>query len=78
MQLVEALREIAYEVGKPVAHVAINWVNQQEGVTSALVGAKTPEQAEQNAGAGEWELSEEHLKRIEAAYKNIFGSDGVD
>lgn len=78
MQLVDVLREIAYEVGKPVAHVAINWVNQQEGVTSALVGAKTPEQAEQNAGAGEWELSEEHLKRIEAAYKNIFGSDGVD
>lgn len=75
MQLVDVLRGIAEEVGKPVAHVAINWVNQQDGVTTALVGAKTPEQAEQNAGAGEWELSEEQLKRIEAAYKKIFGSE---
>lgn len=78
MQLVEVLREIAEEVNKPVAHVAINWVNQQEGVTTALVGAKTPEQAEQNAGAGEWELSEEQLKRIETAYEKIFGVNGVN
>jgi len=73
MELVEVLKQIAEQVDKPVAHVAINWVNQQEGITTALVGAKTPEQAEQNAAAGEWELSCEQLETIETAYKNIFG-----
>jgi methylglyoxal reductase len=73
MELVEVLRQIAAKVDKPVSHVAINWVNQQEGVTTALVGAKTPEQAEQNAAAGEWELSCEQLNTIESAYRRIFG-----
>ena len=73
MELVEVLRQIAAEVDKPVAHVAINWLNQQDGVTSALVGAKTPEQAEQNAASAEWELSLEQLDTIEAAYKRIYG-----
>ena len=73
MELVEVLRQIAAEVDKPVAHVAINWLNQQDGVTSALVGAKTPEQAEQNAASAEWELSQEQLDTIEAAYKRIYG-----
>ena len=36
-------------------------------------GAKTPEQAEQNAAAGEWELSQEQLDAIESAYKRIYG-----
>ncbi len=73
MELVEVLRQIAVEVDKPVAHVAINWLNQQEGVSSSLVGAKTPEQAEQNAASADWELSREQLDAIESAYKRIFG-----
>ncbi|MGI6189906.1 MAG: aldo/keto reductase [Clostridiales bacterium] len=73
MELVEVLRQIAAEVDKPVAHVAINWLTQQDGVSTALVGAKTPEQAEQNAAAGEWELSQEQLDAIESAYKRIYG-----
>ena len=73
MELVEVLRQIAAEVDKPVAHVAINWLPQQDGVSTALVGAKTPEQAEQNAAAGEWELSQEQLDAIESAYKRIYG-----
>ena len=73
MELVEVLRQIAAEVDKPVAHVAINWLTQQDGVSTALVGAKTPEQAVQIAAAGEWELSQEQLDAIESAYKRIYG-----
>jgi len=73
MKLVVTLKEIAEYRGKPIAHVAINWVNQNEAVTTALVGAKTPAQAEQNALAGEWELSREEIQTIEKAYKEIFG-----
>ncbi len=72
MELMEVLRKIAQDHDKPVAHVSINWVNQQEGVTTALVGAKTPEQAVMNAGSGEWALSAEELALIDEAYQRIF------
>lgn len=73
MQLVEVLKEIAGRYGKPVSHAAINWVSQNAAVTSALVGAKTPDQARENAEAGTWELSDRDIEEIEREYKRIFG-----
>jgi len=73
MQLVDVLRDIAARHDKPVAHVAINWVNQQDRITTALVGAKTPEQAEQNAMSASWELSQDEIDEINTAYDRIFG-----
>ncbi|OGL39391.1 MAG: hypothetical protein A2042_10045 [Candidatus Schekmanbacteria bacterium GWA2_38_11] len=67
------MEKIAKAHNKPVAQIAINWVNQHEGVTTALVGARNPEQVEINAGAGEWELSKKELELIESAYNRIFG-----
>ncbi len=67
-RLVDVLEEIAGFHGWPVSAAAIAWVNQQEGVTCALVGAKTPLQASANAGAGDCELKEEELKKIERAW----------
>lgn len=75
MELVDVLRSIADGHGKPVSHVAINWVTQQEGVSTALVGAKTVMQAEENALAGSWELSEEELAEINRAYGRIFAGN---
>lgn len=68
-RLLDELRTIAEERAAPVAQVAINWALAQDGITSMLVGAKRPEQAESNAGAGSWQLSAEELTRIEEAYK---------
>lgn len=73
MRLVAVLREIAEAHGKPVSHVAINWVAQQEFITSTLCGAKKPEQIRENAAAGDWELSTAELKRISDTYDGIFG-----
>jgi aryl-alcohol dehydrogenase-like predicted oxidoreductase len=74
--LISEIKKIAKEKGKSVAQVAINWVAQQQGVATAIVGARTPEQAAINASAGEWELSDEDLKRIESAYHRIFAAKG--
>jgi len=71
-ELIKEMQQIADQHGKPVAHVAINWVCQQPGVTTALVGARNPEQVEINAAAGMWELSDEELNRIEEALNRIF------
>lgn len=72
MQLVDVLREIADNHGKPVSHIAINWLTQQQGVTCALVGARRPRQIQENAGAGSWTLSDSELKQIDRAYDRIF------
>ena len=71
--LIAEMEKITKAHNKPVAQIAINWVNQHEGVTTALVGARNPEQVEINAGAGEWELSKKELELIESAYNRIFG-----
>lgn len=73
LKLVSVLEEIGKEHGKPTAHVAINWVSQQEGMSTALVGCKNPAQAVQNAQAGDWDLSCEELARIDKALKDIYG-----
>jgi aryl-alcohol dehydrogenase-like predicted oxidoreductase len=73
LKLVGALKEIAGGRGKPVSHVAINWVSQQPGMTCALVGCKNPAQAKENAAAGDWDLSGDELAGIDRAYKEIYG-----
>lgn len=73
MKLVDVLEMIANDHQKPISHVAINWVNQQPGITTALVGMKTPEQAISNAEAGDWELSKEELMLINSTYEKLFG-----
>lgn len=73
--LLDVMRGIAAEHNSPVAQVAINWSIQQEGVTSALVGAKTEAQAQSNAMAGRWELSEEELQQLDEKYERIMNSD---
>jgi aryl-alcohol dehydrogenase-like predicted oxidoreductase len=65
--LLKELEPIAERHGKPTAQLAINWVRQQPAITSALVGAKNPEQAETNAAAGDWQLSNEELTSITLA-----------
>lgn len=66
--VLEVLREIANERSVTVAQVAINWAISQNGITSALVGAKRPDQAESNAAAGSWQLTSRELERIEEAH----------
>ncbi len=65
LDFLEKLKPIADVHGKTLAQLAANWVISQEGVTSALVGARTPEQVVENAGAADWRLTEDELKQIE-------------
>jgi aryl-alcohol dehydrogenase-like predicted oxidoreductase len=45
--------------------LTIAWTVAQPGLTHALVGARTPEQARENAGAADVTLTEEELRAIE-------------
>jgi len=67
-KVLDVMRSIAADRGVPVAHVAIQWSVRQNGITSALVGARTPEQSAANAAAGEWRLEKRESGLLEEAY----------
>lgn len=67
LQLVERLRPVAERHGKSIAELAIAWVLRRPEVTSAIVGARRPEQIEQTASAADWQLLPEDLAQIQQA-----------
>jgi aryl-alcohol dehydrogenase-like predicted oxidoreductase len=62
---VERLKPIADKHRKSLTQLAINWNLCQPGVTTALTGAKTPEQVQENAGGAGWRLTSADLDTIE-------------
>ena len=80
----QRLKTLADEAKHPLTHLAVQWVLNQPGVTSVLVGARTPEQLRQSLAAREakvapavleqmTQLSEDVRAAIPAEAWNIFG-----
>lgn len=67
LTLVDALREVADELGISVAQAAIAWVIARGTDVVALVGARTRVRLQEALGAVTVELTDEQLRRIEAA-----------
>jgi len=65
VEAVKKMKPLAEKYGKTLAQLATNWVLCQQGVTSALVGARNPEQVKDNASAAGWKLKQEDLKEID-------------
>ena len=65
---VDKLRRISESIGQNCTNTAINWVVNQPGVTSALVGVKNSQQVDQNAQAVEWELEESVRRMIDEIF----------
>ena len=64
LEFLEQIRPIAETHKATLAQLVINWTIQQPGVTAALVGARNPAQAEENAGAARFRLSPEEIAHI--------------
>jgi aryl-alcohol dehydrogenase-like predicted oxidoreductase len=52
------------ELGRSAAQVAIRWVLEQPAITSAIIGARTVQQARDNLKAGGWRLPSESLAQL--------------
>lgn len=65
LELVEGLKEIAERNARTCAQLAISWVLRRSEVTSAIVGARRPEQIVETVAASDWNLSEEDITQIE-------------
>jgi aryl-alcohol dehydrogenase-like predicted oxidoreductase len=63
--VVEPLAELAAEKGVPLSQLALAWVIHQPGVTSPIIGPRTPEQLEDALAALDVTFSPEDLKRID-------------
>ncbi len=66
-RVVDALDQIAHEVGKTVLQVALAWLLSRPTVASVIIGARTEEQLLQNLGAIGWSLSAEQIAVLDAA-----------
>jgi aryl-alcohol dehydrogenase-like predicted oxidoreductase len=65
LQLVEGLRPIAARLGISVAQLALAWVLRLPVVTSAIAGARRPQQIEETVQAGDVDLSPAVVDDIE-------------
>lgn len=74
-ELIDLMREIAAAHNQSPAQLAINWAINRPGITTALVGAKTEKQAQENAAAADFKLSEEEMlslsNKSEEVIKNL-------
>jgi len=62
---------IAERHAATIGQTVIAWTVAQPGVTSAIVGARTPEQARENAAAGDIVLTDSELKEIRFAFEAL-------
>lgn len=71
LDTLEKIKPIADEHGKTLAQLAINWVITEPGITSAIVGARTPKQVHENAKACDFRLSEDERQMIRGCFEEL-------
>jgi aryl-alcohol dehydrogenase-like predicted oxidoreductase len=66
LKVVNEVKRIAEEVGKPMSQVAINWVRQQSKAQMIpIIGARSTEQLKDNLGILDWKLTDEQWKCLD-------------
>ena len=66
-KVLDALREVAKQMGRSLAQVALNWVATQPGVTSTIIGATKLKQLEDNLAALSFEIPAELRQKLDEA-----------
>ncbi|HEY7838021.1 MAG TPA: aldo/keto reductase [Terriglobales bacterium] len=70
-RVVDALDEVAQEVGKTVPQTALNWLLQRPTVCNVIVGARQEAQLRENLGAVGWNLTPEQAAKLDAASATV-------
>lgn len=63
--MLDALRAVASEVGRPPAQVALAWAMGRPGVTSLLLGASRPEQVHDNLASLDLTLTPDQRRTLD-------------
>ena len=72
---VQQLKPMADELGITMAQFSLAWVLQNKNVSSAIVGATTPEQITSNLGAVGVEIPAEIMKKVDELFAPIAVTD---
>ncbi|WP_163995099.1 aldo/keto reductase family protein [Pyxidicoccus caerfyrddinensis] len=72
---VQQLQPLAKEAGLTMAQLAVAWVLQNKGVSSAIIGATRPEQVHDNVKAAGVKLEAELLRRIDTVLGPVVQKD---
>ncbi|MGW8328599.1 aldo/keto reductase [Streptomyces sp. NPDC055897] len=67
LAVADVVKEIAAELGRTSAQVALAWTLRNPDVTAPIIGARTPAQLEDNLGALEVDFSASQLARLDEA-----------
>lgn len=70
VRIVEELKKMARARGKTISQLALAWVLSNAAISTALVGARRPEEIEESAGGAGWKLSAEEVSRVERVFKD--------
>lgn len=66
-RIMDAVISEAERLGATPAQVALRWVMDQEGITSAIIGARNLEQLNDNLGAADLDMDQETWKGLDRA-----------
>ena len=65
LRAADRLREFAESRGHSLLELAFSWLTSRPSVASVIAGAKSPEQAQANARAADWRLTEADLTEVD-------------
>ncbi len=65
--ILDELKAVAADLGRPIAQVALAWTLARPGVGSTLIGASKLSQLESNLAAADIVLSDKQMKRLDEA-----------
>jgi aryl-alcohol dehydrogenase-like predicted oxidoreductase len=66
-KVVDALDEVAAEIGKSVPQIALNWLLRRPTVSTVIIGARNAEQLKANLGSVGWTLTPDQIAKLDAA-----------
>jgi aryl-alcohol dehydrogenase-like predicted oxidoreductase len=64
--IIDAVREIADQIGATPSQVALSWVTNRPAVSATIIGARTMKQLDDNLAAAELQLDAEAISRLDA------------
>ena len=62
----DELEKIAAGHGATITQAALNYLLRKPGVSSVIIGAKTPEQLADNLKTTSWEMTADEVARLDA------------
>jgi aryl-alcohol dehydrogenase-like predicted oxidoreductase len=65
-ETIDAVREIADQIGATPSQVALSWVTNRPAVSATIIGARTMKQLDDNLAAAELQLDAEAISRLDA------------